>query len=939
MDTAASAADEPTAPEDQVEAPHPQPVVHVPSPALQQCPTVVTPLAFSTFAPNIANPYLCYECNDGNAHCNTHQSDPINLGQTRDPTFFVANNEHVDDVNIHTDPELATTTINNSTFGRSSFHVSGICCSSEVPAIRKIVKPLAGVKKVAINVTARTVYVDHDVTINTAQNIADVLNKERFGATVLKDAGDVLMKKNENKTVDEHDKMILKIEPRQSLWDMWLDYTFGGGTDKSNTEKGVWNLHPFVIISGFFWLLSMGSFLDEDELGDLEYLGLISVFFGLPPIAVRAYLTIMRRQLDAHCNMFFAVIGAILLGEYTEAAAVTFLFSISEWLENFATSRARLALTDIVNLRPDRAVILNKQTNETFNVPASSVGVGDLMSVKSGEKVPCDGVIVEGSSLLDESSLTGEARPVKKCTNDSVSGGTINVGASPLLVESTSTVENSAIARLIQLVEEAQTNQSQTEKIVDAFAKKFTPIVIGAAALMCTIPWLISAEEGHKWAYNGVVTIVIACPCAMVISTPVTYVAGLAYTAKRGVIVKGGSHLEALGRIKKVVFDKTGTLTQGKFALLHFGVVGSTHSYTEIMELLAAIQAPSSHPLASALINAAKSEGIPVNTNDSIIVQDHTLIKGEGVTAKVNNQTMHVGNAKMFRRLDYFKNLPVAARRTADDWANLGGTVGYVGIEGSTNGIIGIYCVADNVRPESAFVVSNLQHMGCDVYLLTGDEAGAARAVARQVGIPEDHVEASLLPEDKLQFVEDLKEDDEVNSSALFKINCRGVSNNTLVLMCGDGVNDAPALAAANVGVSLGSGAAVAMETSSVTLMDSNLKKLLLSVVMGKRVIRTIKENIVFSVSCKVAIIILTFTGYASLWGAIASDVGTMLVVTINGMKLLPKENDQGDLSFLSSSNFDGNDINNMMGDDDDDMLFVDLPISSKVGGHVPELT
>mmetsp|Transcript_611 Transcript_611/g.829 ORF Transcript_611/g.829 Transcript_611/m.829 type:complete len:928 (-) Transcript_611:143-2926(-) len=891
------------------------------------------PLSFSTFAPSIANPYLCHVCSDGAAHCNAHQSESINLGQTRDPAFIVNNDGSVydnnidynNDVNIHTDPELTTTSV-SSTFGRSSFHVTGICCSSEVPVIRKIVKPLAGVKKVAINVTARTVYVDHDVTVNTAQNIADVLNYERFGATVLKDAADSIMKNGDARSEhnnNQPEKNILKIEKRQSLWDMWLDYTFGGGTDKSNTKHGKWNLHPFVIACGFFWLFSMCSFLDMDDLGDLEYLGLVSVFFGLPPIAVRAYLAIRRKQLDAHCNMFFAVIGAILLGEYTEAAAVTFLFSISEWLENFATSRARLALTDIVNLRPERAVIVDKRTNETFNVPASSVGVGDLMSVKSGEKVPCDGVIVEGSSLLDESSLTGEARPVKKCTNDSVSGGTINVGASPLLIRSISTVENSAIARLIQLVEEAQTNQSQTEKIVDAFAKRFTPIVIGAAVFMCTIPWLISAEEGHKWAYNGVVTIVIACPCALVISTPVTYVAGLAYTAKRGVIVKGGSHLEALGRVKHILFDKTGTLTQGKFALLHFGVVGSTHSYTEIMELLAAIQAPSSHPLASALVSAAKSEGISSTGINAVKVQDHTLIKGEGITAKVNHQTMHVGNAKMFRRLDLLHHLPTAARRTAEDWANLGGTVGYVGIDGV--GIIGIYCVADNVRPESAYVVSNLQHMGCEVYLLTGDESGAARAVARQVGIPEDNVKASLLPEDKLQFVEDLKE---IDNEDLFGIN----QNHSLVMMCGDGVNDAPALAAANVGVSMGSGAAVAMETSSITLMDSNLKKLLLSVVMGKRVNRTITENIVFSVSCKVAIILLTFMGYASLWGAIVSDVGTMLVVTINGMKLLPKdEHEKEDLASMSYSN--GNvDVDALTSDGD---MFVDLPIS-KVG---PELT
>ena len=253
----------------------------------------------------------------------------------------------------------------------------------------------------------------------------------------------------------------------------------------------------------------------------------------------------MRRgQLDAQCNMFFAVMGAIALGELTEAAAVVFLFAISDFLEHIATSRARLALTEIVNLRPEHASMIDPKTKEIVRVNAAMVQIGDLLSVKTGEKVPCDGIIVDGSSLLDESSLTGEARPVKKLTNDAVSGGTVNIGVSPLIVRATSTVENSAIARLIQLVEEAQTNRSPTEKIVDAFAEKFTPIVVGTAFVMFTIPWLFGYDVGREWAYNGVVIIVIACPCALVISTPVTYVAGLAATAKRGVIIKGGSHLE-----------------------------------------------------------------------------------------------------------------------------------------------------------------------------------------------------------------------------------------------------------------------------------------------------------------------------------------------------------------------------------------------------------
>lgn len=289
--------------------------------------------------------------------------------------------------------------------------------------------------------------------------------------------------------------------------------------------------------------MSLPSFIPFER-EYLQYVGLGAVLFGLPPITVKAYHTLRRFQFDTNCMMLFAAIGAVALQEFTEAAAVSFLFVVSEALETRATTRARNALSAIVNLRPDKANLLNPMTKDIVVVLASSVAVGSIVSVRTGDKIPCDGIVIEGSSTVDESSLTGESIPVFKAAKDTVSGGTINSGLSQLLIKTSATMENSSVSRLIELVEEAQANRSPTEKLIDEFAKRYTPVVVVAALSMCTIPWAWGEEVGRKWVMNGLVTMVIACPCALIISTPVTYVAGLAATAQKGIIVKGGSHLE-----------------------------------------------------------------------------------------------------------------------------------------------------------------------------------------------------------------------------------------------------------------------------------------------------------------------------------------------------------------------------------------------------------
>eukprot|EP00970_Alexandrium_tamarense_P003170 scaffold480_cov234-Alexandrium_tamarense.AAC.1 len=809
---------------------------------------------------------------------------------------------------------------------RTRLHVSGICCSSEIPAIRSILKPLPGVRKVGINVATKVVYVDHDPGVISAGLLMRALNEERFGAEVLTDGGVELMhggggdtsqhnssqvaassleeiallpksrfvestilipgmitSNNDKKEVllpieklmrqnffkgqlrafhahapsrtlkVEHNPDLLSAERIMNVLVRGLDGGEWGNIElahdgaveglvlpvlSGNEEDGTTSDDSFddgdhrwfhglkfnVAISGIFWMMSMLSLIG----GNWEYLkyaGIGSVLFGMPPVLMKGWMTIRRYQFDANCMMIIAAFGALALGEFDEAASVAFLFSVSEWLEARATEKARRALGEIVSLRPEYANLVDKKAGGIVIVPASKVPVGSLVSVRTGDKVPADGLVVEGTSSVDESSLTGEARPVEK-----------------------------------------------------------------------------REETGRYWTLNGLIIIVIACPCALTISTPVTYSAGLAATAQRGIIIKGGSRLEALGNVKTVIFDKTGTLTHGRFALSHLELVGEDRTRRELyvafviallmfslillnaspimqprcrLELLAIMEAPSSHPLSATLVSAAKSEGVVVPEN--VLVKEHTILKGEGVVATVDDKKVYVGNERLFKRLNMYDISPQHVD-SVHQWCKEGGTVGYIGIEDT--GIIGLFCVTDTIRDEAHDVVSSLVENGIEVIMLTGDGDGAAQAVGKEIGLPKSSIQSQLLPEDKLHFVSSLKGSPSNKYASLS-------GEKKLIMMVGDGVNDAPALAIADVGVAMGQGAALAMEMSDVTLMDSNLSKLLFSMKIGAKVITTVKENIVFSLVANSIAVVLTFAGKMTLLLAIASDVGVMLLVTLNGMKLL----------------------------------------------------
>ena len=915
-----------------------------------------------------------------------------------------------------------TTTPKQQKIVKSSLFVKGICCASECPSVKKILKQLEGVSKIQINITTKVVYVHHDVTCIQATDLVNRLTKQGFPSTIIKDGNELqsssssvvvpvlarttlnvdgtIMTEHDVSTIQQFLSPIQGVEGvaanvmdsvvcinhnvnvvsatrlSQLLMPLYSNSIISttsteiqhsmnnnpsaffettllvsnltlqhvpimeraiqqhyvatqirafhphvpsktikvqhnptllqatticqllerygmavtihrdgavenlalpmenppihGGMQQDDSSR----IHINVLLSGVFWVISLLTYIGG-EWENLKYAGLFSVVFGMPPVIAKAWRTLKRCEFDANCMMVVAAFGALALQEYDEAASVSFLFAVSEYLESRATLRSRKALGAIIALRPEHCNILHPITRELAIVPADKVPVGSLIAVRTGDKIAADGVVVEGTSSIDESSLTGEALPVLKRPDDVVAGGSINVGDSQLVIRTTSSVDDSAVSRLIRLVEEAQANRSPTEKLVDAFARRYTPAVMLLATIMCTLPWLYGREVGRYWTLNGLIIIVIACPCALTISTPVTYAAGLAATAQRGVIVKGGANLEALGSVQKVIFDKTGTLTNGKFVLSHLQLIGNAMTRSEMLGLLALIESSSSHPLSATLVMAAKAEGVPMPREKLMV--DHTVIKGEGVQASIDGKFVYAGNRRLFERLGLYDSLQ-SYKALTEGWSRNGGTVGFLGVEGF--GIVGAFSVSDAVRPEAKDVIRQLTDEGIEVIMLTGDSEGAAKAVARQVGLPDSAVHSQLLPEDKLHYVGSLIEPPVKR--------CSPCAKKRLVLMCGDGINDAPALAVADVGVAMGEGAAVAMEMSDITLMDSNLSKLLYTIKMGSRVVATIQENIMLSLVAKLLVVGLTFAGKMTLLSAIASDVGVMLIVTLNGMKLLP---------------------------------------------------
>jgi Zn2+/Cd2+-exporting ATPase len=609
-----------------------------------------------------------------------------------------------------------------------------------------------------------------------------------------------------------------------------------------------------TIISGIF--LALGVALEW--FGASEYVTVpllaISTVAGGWFIAPRGFRAARNLALDMNFLMTVAAIGAAAIGEWGEGASAMFLFAVAQLLESFSMDRARNAIKALMDLSPTEAVVKRNGREET--VPVSEVNIDEIIVIRPGQKIPLDGVVLTGRSAVNQAPITGESIPVDKEPGAEVFAGSINEQG-VLEVRVTKLVEDTTLARIIHAVEEAQSSRAPSQTFVDRFSRVYTPAVVALAILIFIFPPLIGLGSWGEWFYRALAMLVIACPCALVISTPVSIVSGLAGAARGGVLIKGGAHLENAGTVSVVAFDKTGTLTKGKPAVTDVASLNGM-SETELLRLAAAVEQGSEHPLARAILARAEEQKIelPVSSGFEALV-------GRGARAMVEGKMIYLGNERLCREQN---TCTPASDELLKKFEDEGKTSVLVTTEQDPLGVIAI---ADEVRPESKRAIESLKATGVKkVVMLTGDNKGTARAVAEQIGV--DGYYAELLPDDKVRLVREFEEKGE------------------RVAFVGDGVNDAPALATATVGLAMGAaGTDVALETADIALMSDDLSRLPFAVRLSRKTLSIIKQNIWFSIGIKGVFLVLALFGWATLWMAVASDMGASLLVIVNGLRAL----------------------------------------------------
>lgn len=586
-----------------------------------------------------------------------------------------------------------------------------------------------------------------------------------------------------------------------------------------------------------------------------EILYALGILAGAWYVLPKAWFAARRLRPDMNLLMTIAVLGAVGIGEWFEAATVSFLFAVSLVLESWSIGRARRAVAALLDLTPP-TVRLQQEDGSERTVPPDQVPVGSVLIVKPGERVPLDGRVVRGTSEVNQAPITGESVPARKNPGDQVFAGTIN-GDGALDVACTKAAGDTTLAHIIRMVGEAQSKRAPSEQWVERFARVYTPAVLGLAVAVFLIPPLFFGGAWTDWFYRSLVLLVIGCPCALVISTPVSIVAALAAAARNGVLIKGGVYVEVPARLKAVALDKTGTLTEGRPAVVKV-VPLNGHDKTELLERVAAMELRSDHPLARAIVAFSQERGVAIRP-----AEDFQIIQGKGATARFNGRQYWLGS---HRYLEEQHQETEDVHHRLEAMAQAGQTVVVVG---NNTHVCGLIAIADAVRPEAKLALQALREAGVQhLIMLTGDNQGTADSIARETGV--DEVHAELLPADKVAAVESL------------------VATYGSVAMVGDGVNDAPAMGRATLGIAMGAaGSDAAIETADVALMSDDLAKLPWLIRHSRRSLAIIHQNIGFSLFVKAVFVVLTFLGYASLWAAIAADMGASLLVIFNGLRLL----------------------------------------------------
>lgn len=694
-----------------------------------------------------------------------------------------------------------------------TYRVQGFTCANCAAKFENNVKSLPGVQDAKVNFGASKITVWGTTTIEEL---------EKAGAF-------------ENLKVREDKEKSVKREP---FW-------------KQKENIKVYISAVLLVIS---WFLGK-QYGEEHIFATIGYAA--AILIGGYSLFIKGFKNLVRLNFDMNTLMTVAILGAAAIGEWGEGATVVILFAISEALERYSMDKARQSIESLMDIAPKEALI--RRGNEEMMVPVDDIQVGDIMIVKPGQKLAMDGIVIKGTSTLNQAAITGESVPVTKTVGDEVFAGTLNEEGL-LEVKVTKRVEDTTLSKIIHLVEEAQAERAPSQAFVDRFAKYYTPAIIIFALLLAVIPPLFMGADWSEWIYRGLAVLVVGCPCALVISTPVSIVTAIGNAAKNGVLIKGGIYLEEAGNLKVIAFDKTGTLTKGVPSVTD--VVTYKGDENELMTITAAIEKGSQHPLASAIIRKAEEDGL--NFND-VSVEEFQSITGKGVKAKVNNAMYYVGSPGLFEEL-----LPNGIQSEIKEQITTLQTQGKtVMILGTEKEILALIAVADEIRESSKEVIRKLHQVGIEkTVMLTGDNQRTAEAIGKQVGVSD--IKADLLPEDKLNFIKELRD------------------KHQSVAMVGDGVNDAPALAASTVGVAMGgAGTDTALETADIVLMSDDLSKLPYTIKLSRKALAIIKQNITFSLGIKALSLLLIVPGWLTLWLAIFADMGATLIVTLNSMRLL----------------------------------------------------
>jgi Cd2+/Zn2+-exporting ATPase len=690
------------------------------------------------------------------------------------------------------------------------FHVEGLDCPDESTLIEKKLRELRGVTSFKFNLLSAEVIVSYDIRAASREKIMSAIAETGMKAMLVGESASVGVK------ASRRSHMIVTMAAGALI-------AVGFGLSHAG-------LHEWVATGLYLLAMIVGGF----------------------HIGRKAIFSVRNLTFDMNFLMAVAVVGAASIGEWLEGASVVFLFSLAQYLEMHSMDRARNAIQSLMKLAPENALV--RRGEREVVVPVSEVELGETFVIRPGDKVPLDGKVLSGLSAVNQSPITGESAPVAKKRGDTVFAGTIN-GDGSLVVRATHRADDTTLARIIHMVEEAQAQRAPMQNFVDTFAKYYTPAVISLAALVVILPPLVFGQPFATWLYRGLVLLVISCPCALVISTPVSIVSGLASAARHGVLIKGGIYLEKAGSLRAVAFDKTGTLTVGHPCVKEIISLDSRAS-EEVLGIAAAIEGHSEHHLGRSIVEEACRRGIPARR-----IEAYHAIPGKGACAEIDGETYYVGSHRLFEEMRFCT--PELDKRMEE----LEKQTRTLVLVGNKSAPLGIIVMIDAVRKSSRDALRLLRETGIrKMIMLTGDNRGTAAAIAKELDID---YRAELLPQDKVATMHEL------------------VEEHGHVAMVGDGVNDAPAMAASTIGIAMGTaGTDTALETADIALMADDLLKLPFAICLSRKTLSVIRQNIAFSIIIKLIFLALAISGMATLWMAVFADMGASLLVTFNGMRL-----------------------------------------------------